>query len=113
MVFLVVLIAAFFLQMFLPWWVIIIISFATCGLIGKTGRISLWSPFFAVLLVWTGTALFESLPNKNMLAGRVADMFSVGYWWVVLIISALLAAFAAGISGFCGYHFRKAVLTKK
>lgn len=113
MVFIVILIAAFLLQMVLPWWIIVIISFATCGLIGKTGKISLWSPFFAILLLWTGMALFKSLPNNNLLAGRVAEMFGAQAWWLILTLTALLGAFAAAVSGYCGYHFRKAVLDTK
>jgi hypothetical protein len=113
MVFIVILILSFLLQLILPWWVIILISFVICGLIGKTGKIALWSPFFAVSLLWTGMALLKSLPNNNILATRVAGMFSLPYWWLVLLVTALLAGFAAGISGYCGYQFRKAVLVKK
>ena len=113
MVFLIVIIAAFLLQMVLPWWVIVIISFAICGLIGKTGKISLWSPFFAILLLWTGMALYKIIPNEHLLASRVGEMLGVKAWWLVLVLSGVLGAFVAGVSGFCGYHFRKAVLTKK
>lgn len=113
MVFLVIVALSFLLQMVLPWWVIIIISFVTCGLIGKTGKIALWAPFFAILLLWTAVALFKSLPNDNLLAMRVAEMFGLQSWWLILVLTALLGAFTAGISGFCGYHFRKAVLVAK
>lgn len=113
MVFLVIIILSFLLQMVLPWWIIVIISFVTCGLIGKTGKISLWAPFFAILLLWTGMALFKSLPNNNILAMRVAEMFGAKEWWLILTLSALLGAFVAGLSGYCGYHFRKAVLVMK
>ncbi|RZL17124.1 MAG: hypothetical protein EOO89_09490 [Pedobacter sp.] len=113
MVFLVILIVSFFLQMVLPWWVIIIISFATCGLIGKTGKISLWSPFFAILVLWTAMALYKSIPNNNVLAGRVADMFGLTAWWQILALTAIIAAFVAAVSGYCGYHFRKAIIAMK
>jgi len=113
MVFLVILIASFFLQMILPWWVIIILSFATCGLIGKTAKISFWHPFLAISILWLGMALFKSLPNSNVLAARVAEMIGVKLWYLVLLITALLGGIAAAISGICGYHFRKAVIAKK
>lgn len=113
MVFIVVLILCFLLQMILPWWIIVIISFVTCGLIGKTGKLSLWGPFFAILLLWTAMALFKSLPNNNILATRVAEMFGVQAWWLILVLTAILGAFISGISGYCGYHFRKAVLVSK
>lgn len=113
MVFIIIIILSFLLQLVLPWWVIVVISFATCGLIGKTGKIALWSPFFAILLLWSGMALFKSLPNNNVLAMRVAEMFGVHSWWLILVLSVLLGAFTAAISGYCGYHFRKAVLVSK
>lgn len=112
-VFLIILVASFLLQIVLPWWVIVIVSFITCGLIGKTGKIALWSPFLAIALLWTGVALFKSIPNQHLLASRIAEMLSVKTWWMVLFLTALLGGFAAGLSGFCGYQFRKAILQKK
>jgi hypothetical protein len=113
MVFIVVLIASFLLQLVLPWWICVVVAFATCGLIAKTGKIALWSPFFAIALLWIGVALFKSIPNQNMLAGKVAEMFTVKSWWLILIITGTLGGFVSAISGFCGYHFRKAILVKK
>jgi hypothetical protein len=113
MVFLVIIIAAFLLQMFLPWWVIIVIAFATCGIIGKTGRISFWQPFLAIALLWAGMALFKSFPNHHVLASRVAEMLGVKLWPIVVVITSLIGGLAAGISGFCGYNFRKAMIVKK
>lgn len=113
MVFLVILIASFFLQMVLPWWIVMIISFATCGLVGKTVKISFWHPFLAILLLWLGMALFKSIPNQHVLATRVAEMIGVKMWPFILAITALLGALSAAISGYCGYHFRKAVISKK
>jgi UPF0716 family protein affecting phage T7 exclusion len=69
--------------------------------------------FFAILLLWAAMALFKSIPNNHLLATRVAEMLGVNSWLLVLFISALLGAFVAAVSGFCGYHFRKAVLRPK
>ncbi len=113
MVFLVIIIAAFLLQMVLPWWIIIIIAFATCGIIGKTGRISFWEPFLAIFLLWIGMALFKSLPNHNVLATRIAEMLGVKLWPIVLVITGLLGGLTAGICGYCGYNFRKAMISMK
>ena len=115
MVFLVIIIAAFLLQMILPWWVIVVISFATCGIIGKTGKISFWQPFFAISLLWLAMALFKSFPNQHVLATRVAQMIGVNLWPIVLVVTIVIGGLAAGICGYCGYHFRKAMIlnTKK
>ncbi len=113
MVFIVILIISFLLQMIAPWWVIILISFATCGIIGKTGKIAFWQSFFAICLLWIGYSLFKSLPNDNVLASRVAIMISVNVWWILLLITGILSGLVAGISGYCGYQFRMAMLVKK
>ncbi|WP_316765195.1 hypothetical protein [Pedobacter frigiditerrae] len=113
MVFIVIIIASFLLQMVLPWWIVIVIAFATCGIIGKTGKISFWQPFLAIFTLWIAMALFKSLPNHNVLATRVAEMLSVKLWPIVLVVTGLLGGLAAGISGYCGYHFRKAMISMK
>ena len=113
MVFIVILIASFLLQLVLPWWVIIIISFATCGIIGKTGKVAFWHPFLAIAILWTIMSLFKSLPNQNVLATRVAEMAGLDFWAWILLVSVFCGALAAAISGFCGYHFRKAVIANK
>lgn len=112
MVFLIILIASFLLQLIAPWWVIVIISFATCGLLSKTAKIALWSPFLAILLLWIGMALFKSIPNNHVLAIRVGEMMMVNSWLPILFLSGIMGGFVAAISGFCGYHFRKALLKK-
>ncbi|TDG36668.1 hypothetical protein EZJ43_05125 [Pedobacter changchengzhani] len=113
MVFIVILIICFLLQLFLPWWIIIVISFATCGIIGKTGKIAFWQSFFAVGLLWIGYSLFKSLPNDNLLASRIAIMTGVKLWWVLLLVTGLLSGLVAGISGYCGYQFRISMLNNK
>lgn len=113
MVFIVVIIASFLLQMVMPWWAVIVISFATCGLIGKTAKVSFWQPFLAILVLWIGMALLKSLPNHHVLAARVAEMIGVKLWPVVLAVTGLLGALVAGISGYCGHHFRKTLISMK
>lgn len=113
MVFIVVLIISFVLQIFLPWWVIVVISFATCGMIGKTAKISFWQPFLAIMCLWIAIALYKSLPNHNLLANRVAEMFGLKVWPAILAVTAILAGLSAAISGWCGYQFRKATINEK
>lgn len=113
MVFIVVLLLSFALQFFLPWWIIIVISFATCGLIGKTGKIAFWQPFLAIVVLWCGLAFYKSVPNDHLLAGRVAEMFGLKIWPAILAVTLIIGGLAAGISGFCGHHFRKATITPK
>lgn len=113
MVFIVVLILSGVAQMFLPWWLIIVISFATCGIIGKTGKISFWQPFLAIVVLWLAMALYKSIPNHHILATRVAEMIGVKLWYLTLTITLLLGGLTVAISGYCGYHFRKSIIALK
>lgn len=113
MEFIAILILSFALQLFLPWWIMLVVAFILCAIISKTGKISFWQSFMAIFCLWIGYALFQSVPNNNLLAGKVAQMFGVKYWWAILFITGILSGLCAGISGLCGYHFRKSLLIKK
>ena len=109
MVFLIILLVSFLLQLFAPWWIVVLIAFITCAMLAKTGKIALWHPFLAILLLWLGMALFKSIPNDHLLANRVGEMLMVKSWLPILLLTGILGGFVAAISGFCGYHFRKAL----
>ena len=76
-------------------------------------QISFWQPLFAIVILWTGMALYKSLPNNHLLAGRVAEMFGLKVWPAIVAVTALIGGLVAGISGYCGYHFRKATIKSK
>jgi hypothetical protein len=109
MIFLIILLVSFFLQLFAPWWIVVLISFVTCALWAKTGKTAIWHPFLAILLLWFGMALFKSIPNDHLLANRVGEMLMVKSWLPILFLTGILGGFVAAISGFCGYHFRKSL----
>lgn len=113
MVFIIILIVSFLLQLIAPWWIVVLISFVTCGLLGKTSKISLWAPFFAIALLWLGMSLFKSIPNNHLLATRVGEMLAVKSWILVLVLTSVMGGFVAGVSGICGHYFRRAVLKEK
>lgn len=112
-VFLIVLLASLLLQLFLPWWVIVIIAFLASAILGKTGKQSLWAPFLAILVLWTAVVVFKTTRNDYILVNRVAEMLALKSSWLVMLITVVLGSFAAAIAGFCGYHFRKALFADK
>jgi hypothetical protein len=113
MVFLIILVLSFLLQLFAPWWMIVLSAFITCAVFAKSGKIALWQSFFAILFLWLGMALFHTIPNEHLLASRVGAMLMVNSWLLVLILTGILGGFVAAISGFCGFHFRKALQTEQ
>lgn len=113
MVFILTLVITFLLQLFLPWYAVLIVSFCICSVFSKTAKIAFWHSFFAILILWTAAALYKSIPNENILATKVAEMFSLKFWPAILATTSLLGALTAGISGICGHYFRKSLISHK
>ena len=109
MLFLIILILSFASSYFLPWWAAAIIAFIAAFVIGKTSTRSFWSGFGAVFIVWTVLALFKSIPNDNILASRVIQLFPLPHWWVLLLlIAALIGGLVGGLSALSGVLLKKA-----
>jgi hypothetical protein len=109
MLFLIILILSFASSYFLPWWVAAVIAFLAAVFIGKTSGRSFWSGFGAVFVVWVILALFKSIPNDNILASRVIQLFPLPHNWVLLlVITALIGGLVGGMAALSGILMKKA-----
>lgn len=112
MLFLIILILSFVASYFLPWWIVALIAFLTALFIGKTSGKSFWSGFGAVFVLWVILALLKSIPNDNMLASRVIQLFPLPHNWIILLfITALIGGLVGGMSALSGLLVKK-VFTK-
>ena len=103
MLFIIILILSFLSGFFLPWWVVALIAFATAFFLDKTPGQSFWSGFGGVFAAWTILILLKSIPNDNILAGRVIQLFPLPHWWgLLLIISALIGGLVGGMAALSG-----------
>jgi len=111
MLFFIILIICFLLQLFLPWWIIAPVAFATAFWKAKSGLNAFKVGFFAIFSLWIATGLFYSLPNGHILANRVGTMLSLPEtsinWIIVLLITGITGGLAAGFCAFAGYYFRQ------
>ncbi|MBV8391205.1 MAG: hypothetical protein JO080_15475 [Mucilaginibacter sp.] len=108
MLFLIILILSFISSYFLPWWVAAAIAFLAALFIGKTSGKAFWSGFGAIFVLWIILALIKSIPNDNILASRVIQLFPLPHQWILLLlITALIGGLAGGMAALSG------VLTKK
>jgi hypothetical protein len=108
MLFLIILIVSFVSSYFLPWWVAALIAFLAALFIGKTSGRSFWSGFGAIFILWVILALLKSIPNDNILAGRVIQLFPLPHNWILLLlITALIGGLVGGLAALSG------ILTKK
>ena len=109
MLFLVVLLLSFLSSLFLPWWMVAVIAFLAALFIGKTSGRAFLSGFGAVFITWTVLAFFKSMPNDNMLAGRVVQLFPLPNNWIwVLIVTGFIGGLVGGMGAFSGVLLKKA-----
>lgn len=109
MIFISILILSFIGQLFLPWWIILPIAFIVSGLSNAKKYQAFLSAFLAIYILWFIVALFMSVPNEHVLAGRVGQILgfephALNWLWVLLIgnIPAALVAGFAALSGQLG-----------
>jgi hypothetical protein len=108
MLFLIILFLTLICAFFLPWWAAAIIAFLAAFFIGKTPGKSFLYGFGGIFIAWTILALLKSVPNNNMLAKRVAVMFHLPHWTLLLFMTALIGGLVGGLASLSGILLKKA-----
>jgi hypothetical protein len=108
MLFLIILILSLIAGFITPWWAAAIIAFVAAVYAGKKPAQAFWSGFAAVFIVWVVLALFKTVPNNHVLASRVAVLFHLPGWTILLILTSLIGGLVGGMSALSGVLVRKA-----
>jgi hypothetical protein len=97
----------------LPWWTVAIIAFLVALVGGKRAGQSIWSGFGGVAFGWLIVALLKSLPNDNLLAARVAGLFHLPHWTLLLLIMSLIGGLVGGAAAYSGLLVKRAFQSAK
>ena len=97
-----VLIGAFVLNIFLPWWSIVLPGLIF-GYFFKEKPVPsfLWG-FLGVFLLWGGQALYTHIFNDGVLSTRIADMLGVGSPFIVVFITGIIGGLVSGLATLTG-----------
>ncbi|MBA2498244.1 MAG: hypothetical protein H0V30_00800 [Chitinophagaceae bacterium] len=99
---------AFLIQLFLPWWSLAIVAFLVGILIYQRAGMAFLSGFTALFLLWGGIAFFINIQNQDILARKVALLLPLGGSSILLIlVTALVGALVAGMASLSGHYLRK------
>lgn len=98
LLFVAVLVAAFLLQLFFPWWIVVAVGFAA-GLASplaplKTGVVV----FTAIALLWLGAAVYLSVTESAVLVPRMAALLQLPDGWMVFAATALVGALPSSLA---------------
>ena len=88
------------------WWWVMIVPFSYGAAAAQSRGKAFRTGFFAAGLLWLGTSLYLYLTGSLLIASRMAGMFGLGKSWLMIFITGLIAAVAAGVSGYAGYAVR-------
>ncbi len=114
MLFLFIFIACLVFQLVLPWWIICPIAMGLAFWKAKTAGNAFFSGFAAVFLLWVIVGLFHSIPNENLLANRIGQLFTLPEsqfnWVIILIVTGIIGGLVAGFSALAGFYLRIAFL---
>lgn len=94
------------LQFFLPWWIIVVVSFGMSLVLAHHVKESFFNGFISISILWCIACLVQSIPNEQILAVRIAQMFHLSHAWILTLVTSVLGGCIAGISGLCGYYCR-------
>jgi hypothetical protein len=107
--FIVTLVLAIMLSLFLPWWSVMIAAFATALFIPIKKAAVFFVPFLAILLFWIVYSFILSSSNDYTLAKRIAVLLPLGgNQFVLMLVTGIVGGFAAGVTAIFGKQLRLA-----
>jgi hypothetical protein len=99
---------SFGLQFFLPWWIIVIVSFAIELLFGGKTSLSFFSGFYGIFIYWLIYAGIIDFQNGFLLSKKIAVLFHLPQMpLIVALVTALIGGIVGGLGSLTGNLFRK------
>lgn len=107
--FLLIALLSFLLQLFLPWWIIAVVAFGAALWRATNGRNAFWSGFLAIAVVWMLTATIIHVRTDGILTQRIAALFSLPASFLLLCITALIGGIVGGMAALSGFYVRQLI----
>ncbi len=105
--FLLTLVLALILSLFLPWWSIMLAAFLSGAIVRLRKASAFVVPFLAIAVFWIVYAWLLSSANDFILAEKIAVLLPLGGNAILLIlVTGLVGGLAAGIAGLFGNQCR-------
>lgn len=92
----------FIAGLFLPWWSIAVASFLVALLLSQSLGKSFLSGFLGIFLLWAIVALWIDIKNESILSQKIAQLFSLGSPYLLLLLTALIGALVGGFAAMSG-----------
>lgn len=100
-IFLMIFISAM-LQLFLPWWSIVIVGVVIGFALGTLPWLSFVYAFLAIAMLWGFYAQYQSKAGNYILAERMGELLGNISPTMLLIITILIGGITGGLATYCG-----------
>jgi len=90
----------FAVNIFLPWWAVVILSFFVAGILNRYKILAFIAAFVGAFLLWAGHAFI--LDGDALLSSRLAEIFSMPTGPAMFALTGLVAALPSGFAGVAG-----------
>jgi hypothetical protein len=114
MLFLLIAIVSFLLQLFLPWWSMALAAFAISFLLapraphgGKKSLHVFFTAFFACGIVWLIMAFYIHFTKGDLMTNRIAELISLKGNSTLYIGTFLIAAIVGGFAALAGFYLKE------
>ena len=99
-------VTAYLMQLYFPWWSVVVASFLISVILSTNGVISFFSGFFGVGILWFFLAYRIDSGSNSILTDKVAAIFSLPNAFSLILVASLIGAIAAGFGALAGSHLR-------
>ena len=112
--FILTIILAIILSMFLPWYAVMAAAFLSGAIVSLKKAATFVVPFLAIALFWIINAWSLSAPNDFTLAKQIAVLLPLeGNVTLLLLVTGLIGGIAGGIAGVFGNQVRAVFFSPK
>lgn len=99
---LILFVAGFALQIFTPWWSIVILAFFVSGFLNRNAGLAFIAGLIGVYLLWTG---YVFILDNQILSEKLAGLFGLPSGLILKLVSGLVAAIPSAIASMSGSWF--------
>jgi hypothetical protein len=106
-------VAAYFSQLYFPWWSAVIMAGIIAIFIPVSGWKSFWGGFFGVGILWLAKAILLQTETLPLLADRVAALFQLPHSFFLFLITFLVGGLASGFGAVTGNSLRGVFIKRR
>lgn len=104
---------SYLLSFYLPWWIVVVVSFLTGFLLYGGGFNVFLSGFLSGGILWMAYAWILDYQTDSFLSNKIASLFELNDPVYLIIASGVIGGFGAGLGASTGSSLRNIFIKKK